>query len=64
MKSKLKLFEISSLFNQFNVKLPLDEKVNIFLGENGIQLFDLNGEWGHICFKICFKFMQVLGEDL
>lgn len=36
MKSKLKLFEINNLFNQFNVKLPLDEKVNIFLGENGM----------------------------
>ena len=31
MKSKLKLFEINNLFNQFNVRLPLDEKVNIFL---------------------------------
>ena len=29
MKSKLKLFEINNLFNQFNVRLPLDEKVNI-----------------------------------
>lgn len=36
MKSKLKLFEINNLFNQFNVRLPLDEKVNIFLGENGM----------------------------
>ena len=33
---KLKLFEINNLFNQFNVRLPLDEKVNIFLGENGM----------------------------
>lgn len=36
MKSKLKLFEITNLFKQFNVSLPLDEKVNIFLGENGM----------------------------
>lgn len=36
MESKLKLFEITNLFNQFNVNLPLDEKVNIFLGENGM----------------------------
>ena len=36
MESKLKLFEITNLFNQFNVSLPLDEKVNIFLGENGM----------------------------
>lgn len=36
MESKLKLFEIINLFNQFNVSLPLDEKVNIFLGENGM----------------------------
>lgn len=36
MKSKLKLFEINNLFNQLNVRLPLDEKVNIFLGENGM----------------------------
>ncbi len=36
MESKLKLFEITNLFNQFNVHLPLDEKVNIFLGENGM----------------------------
>ncbi len=36
MKSRLKLFEINNLFNQFNVQLPLDEKVNIFLGENGM----------------------------
>lgn len=36
MKSKLKLFEINNLFNQFDVRLPLDEKVNIFLGENGM----------------------------
>ena len=36
MKSKLKLFEINNLFNQFNVRLPLDEKVNIFLGEIGM----------------------------
>jgi hypothetical protein len=34
MKSKLKLFEINNLFNQFNVRLPLDEKVNIFLGRD------------------------------
>lgn len=33
---KLKLFEINNLFNQFNVRLPLNEKVNIFLGENGM----------------------------
>ena len=36
MGLKLKLFEITNLFNQFNVCLPLDEKVNIFLGENGM----------------------------
>lgn len=36
MESKLKLFEITNLFNQFDVSLPLDEKVNIFLGENGM----------------------------
>lgn len=37
MKSRLKLFEINNLFNQFNVQLPLYEKVNIFLGENGME---------------------------
>lgn len=36
MESKFKLFEITNLFNQFDVSLPLDEKVNIFLGENGM----------------------------
>ena len=36
MESRLKLFEITNLFNQFDVSLPLDEKVNIFLGENGM----------------------------
>lgn len=36
MKSKLKLFEIQNLFNQFDVILPLDQDVNIFLGENGM----------------------------
>jgi len=36
MKSKLKLFEIKNLFNQFDVTLPLDQDVNIFLGENGM----------------------------
>lgn len=35
-KSRLKLFEITNLFNQLNVRLPLDENVNIFLGENGM----------------------------
>lgn len=33
---RIKLFEIKNLFNQFNVKLPLDERINIFLGENGM----------------------------
>lgn len=37
MKSaNLKLFEIKNLFNQFDVKLPLDNNINIFLGENGM----------------------------
>lgn len=35
-KSQIKLFEIENLFNQFNVCLPLDNSVNIFLGENGM----------------------------
>lgn len=32
----IKTFEIKGLFNRFNVKLPLDNDVNIFLGENGL----------------------------
>ena len=36
MTSKLKLFKISKLFNQYDVNLPLDQPVNIFLGENGM----------------------------
>lgn len=32
----IKIFEIKNLFYQFDVKLPLDEKINIFLGENGM----------------------------
>lgn len=37
MKStNLKLFEIKNLFNQFDVKLPLENNINIFLGENGM----------------------------
>lgn len=34
--SRIKLFEINKLFNQYNVKLPFDNDVNIFLGENGM----------------------------
>lgn len=34
--TNLKLFEIKNLFNQFDVKLPLDNNINIFLGENGM----------------------------
>lgn len=34
--SKLKLFEIKNLFNQFDVLIPLDSDINIFLGENGM----------------------------
>lgn len=33
---RIKTFEIKKLFNQYDVKLPLDGKVNIFLGENGM----------------------------
>lgn len=34
--SSLKLFEITNLFHQFDVRLPFDNSVNIFLGENGM----------------------------
>lgn len=34
--TRIKVFEIKNLFNQFDVRLPLDEKINIFLGENGM----------------------------
>jgi len=34
--SKLKLFEIKNLFNQYDVSIPLDSNINIFLGENGM----------------------------
>lgn len=34
--SNLIFFEIKNLFNQFNVSIPLDNKINIFLGENGM----------------------------
>lgn len=34
--SILKSFRISGLFDEFDVDLPLNNKVNIFLGENGI----------------------------
>lgn len=33
---RIRLFEIKKLFNQFDVQLPLDERINIFLGENGM----------------------------
>ncbi|MPW25511.1 AAA family ATPase [Alkalibaculum sp. M08DMB] len=33
---RLKLFEIKNLFNQIDVKLPFEDNVNIFLGENGM----------------------------
>ena len=36
MKSIIKIFEIKGLFNQFDVSLPLEENVSIFLGENGM----------------------------
>lgn len=32
----IKIFEIKGLFNRFDVKLPLDNDVNIFFGENGL----------------------------
>ena len=35
-ESKLKLFEIKKLFNQFDVSIPLENNINIFLGENGM----------------------------
>lgn len=34
--SMLKLFEIKNLFNQYDVSIPLDNNINIFLGENGM----------------------------
>lgn len=34
--SKISKFEITGLFNQFDVSLPLENPVNIFLGENGM----------------------------
>lgn len=34
--SKVKIFEIKKLFNQFDVSIPLDSDINIFLGENGM----------------------------
>ena len=34
--TRIKLFEIKNLFNQFDVCLPLEERINIFLGENGM----------------------------
>ena len=34
--TKLKLFEIKNLFNQYDVSIPLDSNINIFLGENGM----------------------------
>lgn len=34
--ANLKLFEITNLFHQFDVRLPFDNSVNIFLGENGM----------------------------
>ena len=36
MESLIKEFEIKNLFNQFDVLLPFNQKVNIFLGENGM----------------------------
>ncbi len=36
MNNNLKLFKIQKLFGQMDVALPLDAKVNIFLGENGM----------------------------
>lgn len=34
--SSIKSFEITKLFNQFDVNLPFENDVNIFLGENGM----------------------------
>ena len=34
--TNLKLFVIKDLFHQFDVMLPLEENINIFLGENGM----------------------------
>ena len=36
--TKLKLFEIKNLFNQYDVSIPLDNNINIFLGENGMGI--------------------------
>lgn len=36
MKAKLVFFHIKGLFNQFDVTLPFDNDINIFLGENGM----------------------------
>ena len=36
MKTNLKVFKIIKLFKEINVELPLDDNVNIFLGENGL----------------------------
>lgn len=32
----IKNFIINGLFNEYNVNLPLDQEVNVFLGENGM----------------------------
>lgn len=34
--SRLKVFQIKNLFNQFDVCIPIDNNINIFLGENGM----------------------------
>jgi predicted ATPase len=34
--SKIRQFKITKLFNQFDVSLPLENPVNVFLGENGM----------------------------
>ena len=36
MENKVVLFEIKKLFNQYDVRIPLDQPINIFLGENGM----------------------------
>lgn len=36
MENKVVLFEIKNLFNQYDVSIPLNKPINIFLGENGM----------------------------
>lgn len=66
----IKQLNIEGLFDEYNVELPLDREVNIFIGENGmgkttiLNILNciLSGNYGKLT-SIAFNSIQVIFKD-